>query len=227
MKIALISDIHSNLYALKATLADIKERKIDDIYCLGDIIGYHSFPNEVIELLKKEKVTIIKGNHDKDISEQLYSDKDSDFIKKWTYEQLTKENLDFIKQLPEELDIELKGHKISLYHGSPESLTEYLHEHSENAQRTMDAFEGDILGCAHTHFPYIKEYENNTIINTGSVGKPKIGRPNASYVMLELTDNHINTSIIEVEYDFESAATDLETKNLPQKFANALRNGKA
>lgn len=227
MKVALISDIHSNLFALKATLKDIKQRKVEKTYCLGDIIGYHSFPNEVTQLLQKEKVAIIKGNHDKDITEKLFSDKESDFIKRWTYEQLTEENIKYIKELPEELELELKGHRIALYHGSPESLTEYLHEHSENAQRAMDAFEGDILVCAHTHLPYIKEYENKTIINTGSVGKPKIGRPNASYIILELLTNHINTSIIEVEYDYESAAIDLEEKKLPQKFADALRSGVA
>lgn len=226
MKIAFLSDIHSNLYALESVLKDIKNKNIKKIYCLGDIVGYHSFPNEVIELIKDNGIISIKGNHDKDISElKIYSSVED--IKKWTYNNLSNENLNFLKSLPEQIGIFLSGIKIKLVHGSPTGITNYLFEGSQESKSALNEFNGDILICAHTHYPYINYFGNKCIINTGSIGKPKIGKPKPSYIIIDILENSkFKAEIFFVDYDYNKASEDMLSKGLSPKHAKELITGK-
>lgn len=225
MKITFISDIHSNIGALEAVLKDIKKRDIDKIYCLGDLIGYHLFPNEVIDLIKKEEIKTVMGNHEDDIiNERFNREKNSDLAKYYNYDILKKENLEFIKNLPFEIVVEESGILFKIVHGSPRNIREYIFEDGENLLEILDDIEEKVLVCAHTHYPYIKKIKDKIVINTGSVGKPKIGRPNASYILFD-TDS-LNGEIIEVEYDYEKLAHEIEKKNFPQKYADIIRTGK-
>jgi putative phosphoesterase len=226
MRVAFLSDIHSNLYALESVLDDIKKREIEDIYCLGDIVGYHSFPNEVIDMVKENNIIAIKGNHDKDITELSLETAPKD-IKRWTYQTLTTENLNYLKNLPEEKEIFLKDLKVKLVHGSPTGITNYLYEDSDESKEALTTFKGDILICAHTHFPYINYKENKCLMNTGSVGKPKIGEPKPSYIILNIENNsRFNAEIIYVDYDHKSASEDMLKKGLSTKHAEELILGK-
>lgn len=225
-KIALISDIHSNVFALQAVLDDIAQRNIDLIYCLGDIVGYHTFPNETIDLLKSAGVVCILGNHDNDVINKRFKDDKELDIFRWTHDSLSEDNLSFLAKLPRQLEIEIEGHSIYLCHGSPDSITEYLREGEALTDQIMANFDGDILVCAHTHIPYSRKYLNKTILNTGSVGKPKIGRPNATYQILELDKSNICTEIVEVIYDFNQTANHVEQIGYV-KYAQALRTGNA
>lgn len=223
-RIALISDVHSNLYALQAVLEDIKKREIDTIYCLGDIVGYHTSPNETIDLIKKSNIICILGNHDDDVINKRFNDEKDLDIFRWTYEALEADNIKFLQDLPRSLSLNIEGHKIELYHGSPRKINEYLREGEQLTDDIMADFNGDILVCAHTHLPYLKKYDQKTIINTGSVGKPKIGRPNATYQMLELDEDFVLAEIIELSYDVDSMANMVEEHGFV-KYANALRTG--
>lgn len=226
MRVAFISDIHSNKYALQSVVEDIEKKGIDRIYSLGDIVGYHSFPNEVITILKERNIMSIKGNHDRDISEKRFDvSKESDYIKEWTFNQLTDGNIRFLTELPEYIEMQIEGYKIGLVHGSISNIEEYLYEDRENTLRQVDIFNGDILVCAHTHVPYIKKYGSKMVINTGSVGKPKIGRPNATYITADFKGGIVNAEIVEVEYDILAAVTDMQNKKLPEKFSEALKTG--
>lgn len=226
MKVAFLSDIHSNLYALESVLADIKKNNIDKIYCLGDIVGYHSFPNEVIDLVRKNNIISIKGNHDKDIS-LLSPETASAGIQKWTYENLNTDNLNFLKTLPEQMEIDLETLKIKLVHGSPSSITNYLFENSKESKEALEKFDGDILICAHTHFPYINYNHKKCLINTGSVGKLKIGFPKPSYVILNIfEDSDFEAQIMYVDYDYQKASEDMLKKGLSAKHAKELISGK-
>lgn len=223
-RIAFISDIHSNYFALKAVLEDIKERNVDTVYCLGDIVGYHTFPNETIELLKQEGVISILGNHDIDVINKKFNESKELDIFKWTYDELSEENLKYLQKLPRYLDLEIEGHSVYICHGSPNSISEYLREGDEISNQVMASYDGDLLICAHTHMPYTKSYEENIIVNTGSVGKPKIGRPNSTYQLLEIDDKDILAEIIEIEYDYSEIADHVESKGFI-KYAEALRTG--
>src|SRR3989338_6257691 len=129
MKIAIIADVHSNLEALEGVLKDISNKDVDDIICLGDIVGYGANPNEVIELIKKKNIKCLKGNHDLNAVTLEKLDWFNDFAKealKWTNKVLTEENKQFLKELPETLEIKDKENRLLAVHGSPKDhLYEY------------------------------------------------------------------------------------------------------
>ena len=238
-KIALFSDVHSNIAALEAVFEDIKFRNIEEIYCLGDLVGYSPFPDAVIELIQKSRIPVIIGNHDEMIafSEDNYGKKyipeqyksSGDQAVDWTIYNTKKENKEFLKTLHKELEIKLDNYKILLVHGSPNSNNEYLF-----TNRTEEFLEDllikacvDVIIIGHTHIPYHRILSNNKhAINTGSVGKPHDGDPGASYVILEVIDKVLNVKLIKVPYDFESTAKAIENSDLPSSIAEIIRTGK-
>ena len=116
MKIAIISDIHSNLYALMEVLADIDNEKVSQIICLGDLVGYGCHPNEVIALIKQRDILCLKGNYDASVVDNAYSyirntDLNS-FSLPWTYEELRASNRFYLSSLPETMTLEFEGKKI-------------------------------------------------------------------------------------------------------------------
>ncbi len=225
MNIAFISDIHSNHLALQAVLNDIKTRKIETVYCLGDIVGYHTFPNETITLLQQSNVQAILGNHDADVLAKRFNPEKEFDIFKWTFETLTEENKNYLSSLPLHRIIDVGGWKLHLCHGSPESIELYCHEDSSYTEQVVANLSEDILLCGHTHLPYFKQINTKYMVNSGSVGKPKIGTPNATYHILDLTKDRICSEIVEVEYDFETVACHVETEGF-KKYADHLRTGK-
>lgn len=225
-KIAFISDIHSNIPALEETIIDIKKRGIEDIYCLGDIIGYHSFPNQVIKVLKDEGVISIKGNHDLAITEENFNrENESHFVLWWNYDNLTSENIEYLKQLPESLEINVEDITIKIVHGSPESIEEYIREGSKEIDKYFELMTTDVLICGHTHLPYIHEKDGKFLLNTGSVGKPKIGKPLSSYILLNVDGKNISPEIIRLSYDTDTMIKHLKENGFPEKYAEAIKTG--
>lgn len=224
MKVAFISDIHSNPDALRAVLQDIQGKSVNKMYCLGDIIGYHTKPNEVISLLKEAKIESITGNHDLDVLNKKFNSEKEPDIFKWTYDELTDESKDYLTSLPEEILTTIEGWKIRICHGSPESVELYCYEESDYSKKMIETIAEDILVCGHTHLPYAKAYDGKYILNSGSIGKPKIGRPNASYMLVEFLPETISPEIIEVPYDYEAMASHVENRGF-EKYATHLRTG--
>ena len=211
MNIALFSDIHANLPALQAVLADIDRRKPDAIYCQGDLVGYAPYPNEVIRLIRERKIPTIAGNYDEGIglasdncgcAYKTDHDKSNGAVSiDYTNQIIGTEERRFLKHLPRHfaVDFEFHGEKfrLLLVHGSPRKINEYLFEDRDEKSllRIMEDVHADIMTCGHTHKPYHRKlaYEQNGqvfyrhAINIGSVGKPKDGDPRAGYVMLTVT----------------------------------------
>ncbi|MDF2840900.1 MAG: YfcE family phosphodiesterase [Clostridia bacterium] len=236
MRIALIADIHSNIFSLNEVLLDIDNRNVDLILCMGDLVGYAAFPNEVIDTIRENKILTIKGNYDEAVGEERmicgcdYPDptdaQNAGLSLNWTIDQTRDDNKEFLKGLPKEVKMTFEGKTILFVHGSPRMINEYLKENSKEAEEIMADFEADILVCGHTHKPYYKMYGNKMLVNAGSAGKPKTGNPKANYVVLELNNENVNIEIHEVEYDFESTARAIEKNGLPQVFAEKIRTGK-
>jgi len=222
LKVAFISDIHSNFEALKSVLEDIEKKGIEKIYCLGDMLGYLNKPNEVVDLIRERNIETIIGNNDEDI---VYEDFKGNETKEWTYKKLTTENLRYIKNLKKDISVSISGNKIKLVHGSLESSREYLREGEENTLKTLMVLEEDILVVAHTHVPYIDLYNNKMIINCGSVGKPKFKSPNASYAVLDIKSDDVIVQIVEVEYDVEAAVKSLEEDGFSAELIEDIRTG--
>ncbi len=226
MKVALFSDIHANLPALEACLADIEKNKPDAIYCLGDLVGYNIWPNEVINEIRKRGIPTIAGNYDFGIGRTsdecgcAYKTDDEKAMGKvsisYTNEIVKPEERAYLRTLPAHIRVEFQLNEdklnLMLVHGSPRKINEYLFEDREEKSmlRIMEQADADIMCFGHTHKPYHRilpsEITDNThyrhAINIGSVGKPKDGDPQGCYVMLNINENSNihDKSTIKVEF---------------------------
>jgi len=253
MKIALFSDIHANIDALNEVLQDIDSKRPDAIYCLGDLVGYAPFPNEVVEAIRSRGIPVIAGNYDQGVG--LGSDdcgcayKTEEDQKRgvdsitYTNQSISVENRSYLRSLPAHLRIEfgVNGNpwNMLLVHGSPRKINEYLFEDRSDKSllRMMEKADTHLMAFGHTHIPYhkrIRDSDENIrhAINIGSVGKPKDGNPDACYVILEWEgdldlsrEDALDVSFVRVPYDVEKAARAIEESPLPDPFADMLRNG--
>lgn len=217
MKIAILSDIHGNLFALNSVLEDIKKNNADEIFCLGDLAMAGPEPNKTIDFVKKQNWTIIQGNTDKMISE--YSESVYNIIKenapvmanalKNDVEIISKDNIDFLKHLPEELSFEREGVKILLVHGSPRRNNENIFPNLSNKQidEIVSNVKENIVFCGHTHIPCGYQTDNGiTVINDGSVGRPFTENPEACYVLADFNNGSIFIEHRFVNYDKETSS---------------------
>ena len=229
MKIAVISDIHSNIYALDKVIDDIKSKNVDMVVCTGDLVGYGTRPNEVIHKMKEEKILTIMGNYDDAIGNLKivcgcdYPDpKDAEkagLSMHFTSQETTDENKKYLRNLPKEAIFTFNNKTIRFVHGK---------ENSKEAEEVMNELVEDILVCGHTHIPYAKYYGEKLLVNAGSVGKPKTNKPDANYVIIDISDSSVEVEIIEVSYNFEKMAKEIEENEiLPNDFARLIREGSA
>lgn len=246
MRYALLSDIHANLPALTAVLADIRtQRDIGGVYHLGDLVGYGPWPNEVVDELTRADVVGISGNYDSTVAagykhcgckyEDPRQEELSHLSFAWTLEHTTSETKRALGALPFRLDLRpLGGHAggptVILVHGTPVLNTAYWTEDRPASFCTQmatiaGAKAGDVLAFGHTHLPYHREVEGVHFVNTGSVGRPKDGDPRAGYVLLDVATEGATVEIRRVEYDVAAAATAIRGSTLPHFFAEYLETG--
>lgn len=212
MKIALFSDIHANLPALEAFFEDVEKREVDSIYCLGDLVGYNVWPNEVIEEIRKRNIPCIAGNYDFGIGRKsddcgcaykTEEEKANGAVSiSLTNELISDKNRAYLRHLPAHIKVEFqlneKNLNLLLVHGSPRKINEYLFEDraEKSLLRIMEKADADIMCFGHTHKPYHRilnsDVEKNPhyrhAINLGSVGKPKDGDIRGCYVILEINE---------------------------------------
>lgn len=228
MKIAIISDIHSNFPALEEVLKEIKKRKIKKIFCCGDVIGYGSMPNKCIKELIKNNVKSIYGNHEYALlNENSLSWFNYQAVKAllWHKENLNKNAWRWIKKLKEKMIIKIANKKIAIFHGSPNSCFEYVWEETsqEIFNYWLEQYNVDIIILGHTHIPFIKNIKNKIIINPGSVGQPRDKNNKASFCIINL--KNFNSKIIRINYNIDKIAKDIMKKGLPKIFADRLYIG--
>ncbi len=238
MRLAFFSDVHANLPALEAVLADIARVGVDARYALGDLVGYAPWPNEVIERLRAEEIAVVMGNYDdgtgfgRDECGCAYTDPaeaalgDEGFA--WTKSHTSGDNKAWLRTLAPEIRFEADGLRFLLVHGSPRRMNEYLYEDKPDATfaRIAAAANADVIVCGHTHRPYDKTVEGTRFINDGSAGKPKDGDPRAGWVLVETGPQGISVAFRRVAYDVEAAAAAVEASELPDEFAGQLREGR-
>lgn len=181
-RIAIISDIHGNLEALKTVLEDIKSRGISRVYCLGDIIGKGSNSHECIALIKKYCEVVVKGNNDNFyVSAKLEMMKDeTDAMRlKWNQKLLDEADKLYLKNLPFCYEFYMSGSLIRLFHGTPEKINGYCSSHDKlsikykmfsPSSNTISEEYADVVIFGHTHTNYVERLYNRTLINVGSVG---------------------------------------------------------
>lgn len=256
MKIALFSDIHANLPALEAFFRDVETRNPDSIYCLGDLVGYNVWPNEVIREIRKRHIPTIAGNYDFGIGRnsndcgcayKTDEEKSNGSISiSLTNSIINDEERAYLRSLPAHLHVEFQLNddtlKLSLVHGSPRKINEYLFEDrpEKSLLRILEKDDADILCFGHTHQPYHRILNSGSqgqdhfrhAINIGSVGKPKDRDTRGCYVLLTIDEqssirikDSIQVEFIRFEYDIERAARAVEESVLPNVYAENLRRG--
>ena len=236
MKIAFISDIHSNIHALEAIWADIETVGPDLVYCLGDLVGYGAFPNEVVDFIRSKDIPTVMGNYDEGVGFDLhdcgcvYKDPEEDRKGKlsliWSREQTIPEHKLHLQSLPIQIRMEDKKPSMLLVHGSPRRINEYLYEDRPDAtfDRIAKLAGTDVVLFGHTHLPYQKKVAGTLFVNTGTVGKPKDGDVRAGYVVLTV-NRRVKVEFRKVEYDVNAAAKAVRDSDLPDHFANLLETG--
>jgi predicted phosphodiesterase len=234
MRIALFSDIHANLPALEACLASIDAHKPDAVYCLGDLVGYNVWPNEVIAEIRRRGIPTIAGNYDEGIG--LISDECGCAYKteeekamgkisiSYTNSIVGEDERRYLRSLPAHIRIEFNVggelFHLLLVHGSPRKINEYLFEDREEKSmlRIMDDARADILCFGHTHKPYHRILPSGHqpgsrlrhAVNIGSVGKPKDGDPRGGYVLLTIDTTAKVTDERLLHVEFVRFAYDVE-----------------
>lgn len=253
MKIALFSDIHANLPALEAFFKDVDSRQPDAVYCLGDLVGYNIWPNEVIREIRKRGIPTITGNYDFGIGRGIDdcgcayktdTEKANGAVSiSYTNKIVQEEERRYLRTLPAHIKLEfrLNNDKLNLLlvHGSPRKINEYLFEDREEKSllRIMQDADADVMCFGHTHKPYHRKLADESghyrhAVNIGSVGKPKDGDPRGGYVLLHINENSsiLDKDTVQVEfvrftYDVEKAAKAVEDSPLPDAYAESLRKG--
>ena len=181
-RIAIISDIHGNLEALKSVLDDIKERNINRIFCLGDIIAKGTHQQECVDLVKEKCEVIIKGNCDEYFTSDIdLSTKTPSEINRitWSKNKLNDETKKYLNNLPYCYEFYMSGRLVRLVHAHPEKIDKFagnidkidrLYELFLPSCNTISNEKADVLIYGHIHTPYVQKIYNRMIINTGSVG---------------------------------------------------------
>jgi len=243
MRYAILGDIHSNLVAFQAVLKDSEKRGgFEEIWCLGDVVGYGPNPRECIQLLRQHRHICIAGNHDWAAIGEVdtsYFNPEAAAACHWTASQLNSEDIDYLHHLP----LTLHQGDFTLTHGSPkEPIWEYvLSVHTASANFAY--FDTRFCLIGHSHVPllfhfdqdnlcqlrqlpselFLKQEENRLIINCGGVGQPRDGDPRASYSILDDEERVIYH--YRVEYDISTTQQNMAKAGLPPRLATRLSYG--
>ena len=255
-RIAIISDIHGNLEALKSVLNDIKKRNIDNIYCLCDIIAKGSHQQECVDLIRNSCEVIIKGNCDEYFTSDIdLTNKSQEEINRinWNKSKINSETAIFLNNLPFCYEFYMSGRLVRLVHAHPQKIDKFagnidklerLYELLLPSENTISDKKADVLIYGHIHTPYLQKIYNRFIINTGSVGNSidvfrnddKDGNVKnttvANYLIISglLNSNDINEPIsyelVNVSYDIDKELSDNSDNIEFDSYSEELKKGK-
>ena len=187
MRIAILSDIHGNLEALQA-ITD----SWDELWVLGDLVNYGPNPAEVVDFVRNNAVTVVRGNHDHAIGHGADPQCSPAFsemaqtMQAYTESVLSDEQKAYLRRLPTAAEKEVDGKRFFLCHATPsDPLYRYGPSEPTFWAREMAAVNADVLLVGHTHLPFILDLGTKRVVNPGSVGQPKHGRCEACYAVCE------------------------------------------
>jgi diadenosine tetraphosphatase ApaH/serine/threonine PP2A family protein phosphatase len=244
MRYLVLSDIHANLHALEAVLADAAEVGYDAVLCLGDLVGYGADPAAVVARVQAlEPVGLIRGNHDKVCAGLEPATLFNEVARRavdWTHRTLTADELAVLAALPKGPRTVVPG--LEICHGAPFDEDHYVFD-AADAGRAMDAAHGRVCLFGHTHLPAVYTTPQDpatrtaglaedeltlpatgpVLINVGSVGQPRDGDPRAAYGLLDLRRKTIR--LRRVPYDIAGAQQRILGAGLPVWLAQRLAKG--
>jgi predicted phosphodiesterase len=230
---AVFSDVHGNLPALEAILADIERRGVGRTLCLGDLVGYGPSPNEVALLVRHSGIPTLMGNYDQGIG---FETGDCGCVYKtdeqraegaaslqWTQEVVGDEVKAYLRTLEDHFVLKTLGGDILAVHGSPRRINEYLFEDRPASAMARMAREYPYRAIlfGHTHLPYARQIGQTTFVNVGSAGRPKDGDWRACYALVDpdrLGTGEVFVEFVRVPYDYQRLLADMATTPLITSF---------
>jgi predicted phosphodiesterase len=242
-----LSDIHGNLEALEAVLADAAARGYDAALVLGDLVGYGADPNAVIDRIRAiEPLAVIRGNHDK-VASGIEDAEGFNAVARsavqWTYEALSPEHREYVETLPP--GPQFIGDQIEICHGTPYDEDAYVFDELD-ALRAIESATRPVCLFGHTHLPivFIRSADGldlagadgeatahiplaataRYLVNPGSVGQPRDGDPRAAYAVLDMTARAIE--LYRIAYPVETAQYKIREAGLPEVLARRLGVGR-
>lgn len=240
MKIAVLGDIHSNLFAFHAVGRRIEAAGVDRVYSVGDIVGYYAHPSECVNLVRRFCHGVVAGNHDWGLIGRLdldlFSPSAAEALQ-WSEEHLRAEDIEYLEDLP----LTFVDDGVTVVHSMPSNPEEFPYVFAEHDMREeFAAVDTPITFVGHTHHPTVfrENGENEeivegtfdlsdcgkAIVNVGSIGQPRDGDPRAPYAIYD-TETRV-LEITRVEYDLRKTIARVSATNLPSILADRLRLGK-
>jgi len=190
MKIAIISDLHGNYEALRSLPTGY-----DELWILGDLVNYGPEPAAVVDFARTNSNVIVRGNHDNSIGFDVDPrctvryQKMADLTRRYTASALDKEQKQFLRLLPLKLELKREDTRFYLCHAKPsDPLYGYCPEESDEWVEELEQVNADVLLVGHTHTPFIRKIGKKIVVNPGSLGQPKTGKPDACYAIWENGD---------------------------------------
>ncbi|MGH7278546.1 MAG: metallophosphoesterase family protein [Candidatus Rokuibacteriota bacterium] len=238
-RIALFGGVYSNWLALEATLADVRRRDVEAIFCLGDIGGFGPHPDRVFPLLRGAGVETIQGNYDESLALGRtdcgcgYTDpRDNAFARisyGYTLARTSSDNTRWLATLPRRRRLDLGGRRLLLSHGSPRQINEFLWESTTPdglLTSLLDRERADVVLCTHTGLKWHRALgDDRHLVNVGVIGRPENdGTLNVWYTILTAGDE-LAVEFVPVHYDTETLARQIEAEGLPAEFAETIRTG--
>jgi len=221
VKVVIISDIHANLAALDA----LPERQYDQLWCIGDLVDYGPDPHEVVEWVRKNATVVVRGNHDNAAGFNADPQCSAPYKKlaeetlRLTLQLSTKEDLNYLKDLPVYRELSVGSTRFYLVHATPtDPLFGYCPEGSPSWREQVACIDADMLVVGHTHTPFIRREGKTTILNPGSLGQPKTGRPRACYAVWEDGQAFLK----EYEYPIAETIRGIRAMPIPREDQEAL-----
>jgi len=240
MRFAIFGDIHANLHALDAVMADANEQSCTHFVCMGDIVGYNAFPKECLDIIRKLECPVVKGNHDEQAS--MLGDQEgfnplAEEAMNWTREQITNEDKDWLRSLR----LQRQVRDFTIVHATLDTPHKWGYVFNQlDAAASFSYQHTSVCFIGHTHSPkaYVRDGSVRTIpldvlvlqkgkrylINVGSVGQPRDGDWRSAYCIYDTTNNELH--LRRIEYDLPAAQNAVLDAGLPRKLAERLAVGR-
>ncbi len=240
-RIACLGGLYSNYLALQAALTSCHQRRVDAIYCLGDMGAFGPHPDRVFPLLHDHNVQCVQGNYDHSIGNALndcqcgYTDPRDNYFAQISYDytlaNTSVANRRILRELPSEIRFTLGSYRVLLCHGSPRKMNEFLWESTTSThflQELTRQHQADVIVATHTGIKWHRELaDGKHFVNSGVLGRPENdGRKNVWYTLLEIQDDgQLDVFFIPIEYEYQQLAWEMGEEKLPEEFVQTVLTG--
>ncbi|MEF8883251.1 MAG: metallophosphoesterase family protein [Halapricum sp.] len=219
MRVGAISDVHANIVALDAVLADMSD--VDVLVCAGDVVGYNPHPGECVDRVREADIPTIMGNHDRAVVTDDYPGFNDMAVAgvEYAQEHLDDDQIEWLADLPTEQTL-LDG-RVKIVHGHPDDPDRYTRPEAFSPDLLEDE---ELLIMGHTHVQHHEIYDDGIVVNPGSVGQPRDRDHRAAYSIVDLDARTVDEH--RVEYDTDSVIHDVVDAGLPQQIGFRLTQGR-